>query len=246
MARLASRPRRQGRSAFKSRRPGNRVPPNCVERAPERRSPTGIDRREAVETTYRRPTGIDRGMAPFSARTPEDRRSNRVEPPERRSRRRPPEAVETTCRRLLSRDAKGTPTSGRHSGPQGRGGVDPNRRNGSFLGAYPGGQGGAQVREPRTPELRGARAGAPVSDRHRPPEAVETTYRQSRRIAGTAWIADLWPVLPVGVGTARRRRNCEELFAWMALSERACRNDTTGLRSAAPVHSSPLNLPTPP
>ena len=31
----------------------------------------------------------------------------------------------------------GTPTSGRHSGPQGRGGEDPNRRDGSRLGTYP-------------------------------------------------------------------------------------------------------------
>ena len=217
-----------------ARRSGNRVSPNCVERAPERRSPTGIDRRRRskprtagshgtqargrppVGTAGRRPAAawtLTVGMAPFSARTPDDRVARRPGTAyprtawsARRSavsdRHRPRGGRKRTA--VCSRDAgKGSPTSG--SGTQTRGGVDADRRDGSFLGACPR-QGGAQAREPRTPEPRGASAGAPVSDRHRPPEAVETTYRQSRRIAGTAWIADLRPVLPVGVGTARRRR----------------------------------------
>ena len=161
-----------------ARRPGNRVPPNCVERrsaglrpastagggrgappfaqARERRPPVGTAARRAAAA----PTPTV-GMAPFSARTPEDRAPERRSPTgiDRR------EAVETAYRRLLSRDAgKGTPTSGRHSGPQGRGGANPNRRDGSFLGAYPGGQGGAQAREPRTANREKARGrpGAPV------------------------------------------------------------------------------------
>ena len=44
-------------------------------------------------------------------------------------------------------------------------------------------------------------------DRHaRDPQGRATAYGRLDTSAGTAWTADLWPVLPVGAGTARRRR----------------------------------------
>ena len=55
----------------------------------------------------------------------------------------------------------GTPTSGRHSGPQGRGGEDPNRRDGSRLGTYPqqmGRRGQVRDRRPPVGSARGRRA----------------------------------------------------------------------------------------
>ena len=67
--------------------------------------------------------------------------------------RRPP-AGRVACR-------LGTPTSGRHSGPQGRGGEDPNRRDGSRLGTYPQQmRRRGQVRDRRPPvgSARGRRA----------------------------------------------------------------------------------------
>ena len=99
--RLASPPRRQGTSAFKSRRLGNRIPPNCVERArPERRSPTGIDRREAVETAHRRLLSRDAGKGtPTSGR---HRPAQRGEP--------------RTAARAKARGRLGTPTSGQSPG----------------------------------------------------------------------------------------------------------------------------------
>ena len=69
------------------------------------------------------------------------------------------------------------------------------RQDGSFLGAYPGGQGGAQAREPRTPEQRGARRSAglrPASTaerRSKPRAAVcshGTQARERRPPVGTA------------------------------------------------------------
>ena len=181
-----------------ARRPGNRVPPNRVERRSAGLRPastagggrnhvppfalTGRRQGNADLRSAQRPAGPRRrGPQPsewlLSRRVPR-RTGWRAGPGTAyprtawsaagapvSDRHRPPEAVETAYRRLLSRDAgKGTPTSGRHSGPQGRGGANPNRRDGSFLGAYPGGQGGAQAREPRTPNREKARGrpGAPV------------------------------------------------------------------------------------
>ena len=156
-----------------ARRPGNRVPPNRVERAPERRSPTGIDRRRrskprtavcshGTQARERRPpvgTAARRaaaawtptvGMAPFSARTPEDRVARR---------------------------------------PGNR--VPPNRVE-------------------RAPERR-----SPTGIDRR--EAVETAYRRARRIAGTAWNADLRSAPPRAAGrTAHSCSRKSARTAWNA------------------------------
>ena len=60
-----------------------------------------------------------------------------------------------------SRGRLGTPTSGRHSGPKARGGRDPNRRDGSLLGAYPSRAGWRATAGPHRENW------PPVSDRHR-------------------------------------------------------------------------------
>ena len=59
-------------------------------------------------------------------------------------------------------------TSGRHSGPQGRGGRDPNRRDGSLLGACPSRTGWRATAERRSlrPASRGSAKPAPMTLRH--------------------------------------------------------------------------------
>ena len=66
---------------------------------------------------------------------------------------------------------------------------------------------GPRQRKPRTANPCGGRAARErqSSDWHRPRSGA-TAYRHPSRSAGTAWNADLRAVLPVGPGTARRRR----------------------------------------
>ena len=60
-----------------------------------------------------------------------------------------------------------SPGGGRHRGPQGRGGADPNRQDGSLLGTYPSRAGPRATAGPH-------RENWPLaSGRHRPPEAGE-------------------------------------------------------------------------
>ena len=83
----------------------------------------------------------------------------------------------------------GTPTSGRHSGPQGRGGEDPNRRDSSRLGTYPPTderRGGASERRPpgmgTVPRREPSRCLA-RRDSARLRRAVPTGGRRSKRSA---------------------------------------------------------------
>ena len=68
---------------------------------------------------------------------------------------------------LERRPPASSPGGGRHSGPQGRGGRDPNRRDGSPLGADPSRQDGARRRSAGLrPASRGSAKPAPMTLRH--------------------------------------------------------------------------------
>ena len=74
------------------------------------------------------------------------------------------------------------------------------------------------------------------SGRHRPAQRSETGYRRPRGSAGTAWNADLRPVLPVGVGTAprsgARRRTAQLRHSAPLGTYRTGQRDTPGRHAA--------------
>ena len=81
----------------------------------------------------------------------------------------------------LWRGRLGTPASGRHSGPQGRGGEDPNCRDGSRLGTYP--------QQMRWRIADGAAGSCRWDSTQRPPGPRAVPCRPPSRNAGT------WPAL---------------------------------------------------
>ena len=105
------------------------------------------------------------------------------------------------------RAGPGTPTSGRHSGPQGRGGAAPNRRDGSLLGAYPTGQSGAQARERRPPVGTAARraAAAPPPTVGMVPFSARTPPGRAARRPGNADLRSARPPRPSGLSPSPRR-----------------------------------------
>ena len=131
------------------------------------RGPQG--RRRLMAARSREPPARERrppvGTAPRSGAKPRtaDREESRGRPGNADLRSAPRRAASQAVSGCsLSRaTGKGTPTSGRHRGPQGRGGRDPNRRDGSLLGAFPSRAGWRATAGPHRENW------PPVSDRHR-------------------------------------------------------------------------------